>query len=87
MDIGAVDNWGNQLFPQQEEQWEEDPWIPVQEISVEEKVSAFDAWAAAGFGDMDINAVQDHSHSICYNCNQKGHISPPVPKGKRQRGK
>jgi len=82
MDIGAVDNWGNQLFPQQEEQWEEDPWIPVQEISVEEKVSAFDAWAAAGFGDMDINGIQDHSNSICYTCSQKGHISPQCPKGK-----
>jgi len=92
MDIGAVDNWGNRcsyghLGLQQEEQWEwsephQDPWVSVQEISVEEKVSAFDAWAAGGFEDMDINGIQDHSHSICYNCNQKGHISPQCPKGK-----
>jgi len=54
----------------------------VAEISVEEKISAFDEWAAAGFGDMDINGIQDHSNSICYTCSQKGHISPQRPKGK-----
>ena len=35
-----------------------------------------------GFGDIDINAVQDRSYSICYNCNQKGHFSPQRPNGK-----
>ena len=94
MDVGAVDIWGNDcnyehLGLQQEEQWEwsepqQDPWMSVQEVSVEEKVSAFDAWAAAGFGDMDINAVLDRSHSICYNCNQKGHISPSVQREKEK---
>jgi len=92
MDIGAVDNWGNRCnyehlgLHQEENQWEwsephQDPWVSVQEVSVEEKVSAFDAWAAGGFED-GINGIQDHSHSICYNCNQKGHISPQRPKGK-----
>jgi len=92
MDIGAVDNWGNRCnyehlgLHQEENQWEwsephQDPWVSVQEVSVEEKVSAFDAWAAGGFED-GINGIQDHSRSICYNCNQTGHISPQCPKGK-----
>jgi len=104
MDIGAVDNWGNRCnyehlgLHQEENQWEwsephQDPWVSVQEVSVEEKVSAFDAWAAGGFEDGDgINGIQDHSRSVCYSCNQTGHISPNCPqkakgKGKNNKGK
>ena len=95
MDVGNVDNW-NQYGPQQEEnQWEwsepqMDPWVAV---TAEEKISAFDAWAAGGFEDGDgINALQDHSRSVCYSCNQTGHISPNCPqkakgKGKNNKGK
>ena len=89
MDVGNVDNW-NQWGPQQEEnQWEwsepqMDPWVAV---TAEEKISAFDEWASAGFGDMDINALQDHSRSVCYSCNQTGHISPNCPQKARSKGK
>ena len=94
MDIGNVvwqdhQNEGQWSQPYQEEQWQTDQWTaispdgrPVAEISVEEKISAFDEWAAAGFGDMDINGIQDHPNSICYTCSQKGHISPQCPNGK-----
>ena len=92
MDIGAVDwqeqQYGGQWGPYQEEQWQTDQWMAMSPDQMGigssnwQADSGFDEWAAAGFGDVDINAVQDHSHSICYNCNQKGHISPQRPKGK-----
>ena len=74
MDIGAVerqeqwDNWGNGW---QEDQWEEEQWQG-------------DQWGQQQDGSVpyDVNGVQDHSNSICYTCNQKGHISPQRPKGK-----
>jgi len=80
MDMGNVQTW-------EEEPWEEEPWMPVQEISVEEKVNAFDAWAASGFGDTDVNGIQDHANSICYSCNQRGHISPNCPHSQKAKGK
>ena len=75
MDIGAVerqeqwDNWERNGW--QEDQWEEDQWQG-------------DQWEQQQDGSIpyDLNGVQDHSNSICYTCNQKGHISPQRPKGK-----
>ena len=54
----------------QEDQYEEEPWN--------------DQWGEQQDGSIpyDVNGAQDHSNSICYSCNQKGHISFNCPKGK-----
>ena len=96
MDIGGVQQqqwqeqqYGGQRGPYQKEQWQTDQWMAMSPDQMGmgssdfQLGSSFDEWAAAaGFGEVDVNAVQDHSQSICYNCNQKGHISPQRPKGK-----
>ena len=87
MDIGAVDwqeqrdNWGGQWGQQQEEQWEEDQWMAMSPDQWGQQQEGYD-----GYAPTDTNGVQDHSNSICYTCNQKGHISPQRPKGKGKGG-
>ena len=79
MDIGnlsmgereRLDQWDRwEKSGWQEDQYEEEPWN--------------DQWGEQQDGSIpyDVNGVQDHSNSICYTRNQKGHISPQRPNGK-----
>ena len=75
MDIGAVER-GDQWDHWERNGWQEDQW--------EEEQWQGDQWGQHQDGSVpyDVNGVQDHSNSICYTRNQKGHIAPQRPKGK-----
>merc|ERR1712086_729283 len=67
MDIGNVawqdhQNDGQWSQPYQEEQWQAEQWTT--DITAEEKISAFDKRAAAGYGEDMVAGIQDHSRSV-----------------------